>query len=68
MVGVAHIHTGGTFPSPSNTSFAAAFGGGLDYRLIRPIALRVEGDYLRTTFFSATQNNFRLAMGVVFRF
>ena len=27
MVGVAHIHTGGSLPSPSNTSFAAAFGG-----------------------------------------
>jgi opacity protein-like surface antigen len=68
FVGVAHIHTGGTLPTPSNTSFAYAFGGGLDYRIIRPIALRVEGDYLRTQFFSTTQNNFRLGMGVVVRF
>jgi opacity protein-like surface antigen len=68
MVGVAHIHTGGTAPSPSNTSFAYALGGGLDYRVFRPIALRVEGDYLRTKFYSTRQNNFRLSVGVVFRF
>ena len=68
MVGAAHIHTGGTLPSPSNTSFAYAVGGGLDYRIFRPIALRVEGDYLRTKFFSTRQNNFRLSVGVVFRF
>lgn len=68
FVGAAHIHTGGTLPTPSNTSFAYAFGGGLDYRIIRPIALRVEGDYVRTSFFSADQNNFRLGAGVVIRF
>ena len=68
MVGAAHIHTGGTLASPSNTSFAYALGGGLDYRVFRPIALRVEGDYLRTKFFNSRQNNFRLSVGVVFRF
>lgn len=68
MAGAAHIHTGGTLPGPSNTSFATAVGGGLDYRLFRPIAVRVEGDYLRTRFFSSSQNNFRLSAGVVFRF
>ena len=68
MVGAAHIHTGGTLPGPSNTSFATAVGGGLDYRIFRPIALRVEGDYLHTKFFSSTQNNLRLSAGVVFRF
>jgi opacity protein-like surface antigen len=68
MVGVAHIHTGGTLPGPSNTSFATAVGGGLDYKIFRPIAVRVEGDYLRTRFFSSTQNNFRLSIGGVLRF
>jgi opacity protein-like surface antigen len=68
MVGAAHIHTGGTLPSPSNTSFAYALGGGLDYRVFHPIAVRLEGDYLRTKFFSAAQNNLRLSAGVVFRF
>jgi hypothetical protein len=68
MVGAAHIHTGGTLPGPSNTSFAYALGGGLDYGLFGPVAARVEGDYLRTKFFSSTQNNLRLSAGVVFRF
>jgi opacity protein-like surface antigen len=68
MIGVAHIHTGGTLPSLSNTSFAYALGGGLDYRLFGPLAARVEGDYLRTGFFSSTQNDFRLSVGGVFRF
>ena len=68
MGGIAHINTGGTFPGPSNTSFATAIGGGLDYRLVRPIAWRVEGDYITTRFFNATQNNLRLSTGVVFRF
>jgi opacity protein-like surface antigen len=68
MVGLAHIHTGGTLPGPSNTSFATAVGGGIDYRVVRPLALRVEGDYIRTKFFSATQNNLRLSAGIVLRF
>ena len=68
MGGVAHINTGGTEPGPSNTSFATALGGGIDYRLAGPIDLRVEGDYITTRFFSATQNNLRLSTGVAFRF
>jgi len=68
LVGLAHMNTGGTFPGPSNTSFATAVGGGIDYRLIRPVALRVEADYLHTSFFSTGQNNIRLSTGVVIRF
>ncbi len=33
----------------------------LTIAFIRPLALRVEGDYLRTQFFSTAQNNFRLS-------
>lgn len=68
MAGIAHINTGGTFPGPSNTSFATAVGGGIDYRLVKLIALRLEGDYITTRFFSTTQNNIRLSTGVVIRF
>lgn len=68
MVGFAHIHTGGTLPGPANTSFASALGGGLDYRLLKPLAVRVEGDYIHTSFFSSAQNNLRLSFGVVLRF
>lgn len=65
LVGVGHVGTRGF---GSDTSFAAGIGGGLDYRLLRPIALRFEGDYLQTRFFGTTQNNVRLSTGIVFRF
>lgn len=68
MIGVAHIHNGGDFPSSSNTSFATALGGGLDYRLIRILAVRLEVDYVGTRFFDTKQNNVRLSTGIVLRF
>jgi opacity protein-like surface antigen len=68
MVGFAHIHTGGTLPGPSNTSFATAVGGGLDFRVIGPLAIRGEGDYIHTSFFDTTQHNFRMSFGAVLRF
>jgi len=68
MFGVAHIHNGGDFPSSANTSFATALGGGIDYKLIKFFALRLEVDYLRTHFYSVRQNNLRLSPGLVFRF
>jgi hypothetical protein len=63
--GVGHINTQNF---PSNTSFAMALGGGVDYRIIRPVAWRFQGDYVSTHFFSAQQNNVRLSTGIVFRF
>ena len=68
MIGLSHINNGGTFPGPTNTSFATAVGGGMDYRLIKILALRLEVDYLQTRFYSTTQHNLRLSPGVVLRF
>jgi opacity protein-like surface antigen len=80
LFGVGHLDGNGQGIRPlsgSTTSFAMALGGGVDYRIIRPIALRLEGDYIQTHFFSAnassqfvrqTQNNARLSAGIVFRF
>jgi len=67
MIGVAHIHNG-DFVDHTNTSFATALGGGVDYRLLRVLALRLQVDYLRTRFFSTAQNNVRISPGLVFRF
>jgi hypothetical protein len=64
-VGIGHVNTNGF---GSDTSFATALGGGLDYRIIRPIAWRVQGDYVYTRFFSTSQSDFRLSTGIVFRF
>ena len=67
MFGVGHVNTGQGI-STSDTSLATAVGGGLDYRIIRILAVRAEADYVQTRFFNTTQNNFRLSTGLVFRF
>lgn len=61
-------HVSGNSISGSDTSYATALGGGLDYKVFGPLALRVEGDYVRTHFFSVGQNNFRFSTGVAIRF
>jgi hypothetical protein len=65
LIGAGHInaHSAG-----SDTSFATAIGGGLDYKLLHILAWRFQGDYLQTRFFSNTQNNVRLSTGIVVRF
>jgi len=64
LFGVGHISVIGA----SDTSFAIAVGGGLDYHLTGPVAWRNQVDYLRTSFFSGKQNNVRLSTGLAFRF
>jgi hypothetical protein len=66
FVGLAHISSNGA--SPTNTSWATALGGGIDYRLVRLVAVRLEGDYVRTNFFSTSQNDIRISTGLVLRF
>jgi hypothetical protein len=53
--------------------FSYALGGGAEVMLHGPIALRVTGDYQRTTFVNSAleavpQNNFRLGTSLVYRF
>jgi hypothetical protein len=63
--GIAHITTSAPF---SDSSFATVVGGGLDYRIIRPIAWRFEGDYVSTHLLGTDQNGVRLSTGIVIRF
>jgi len=63
--GVAHVTTGGP---ASDSAFATAVGGGLDYRIIRPVAWRFQGDYVSTHLFGAYQNGVRFSTGIVIRF
>jgi hypothetical protein len=65
LFGGAHVDAGAF---GTNTAFATALGGGLDYKIIRPIAWRFQGDYVQTRFFDTTQNNVRLSTGIVLRF
>jgi hypothetical protein len=66
LFGGAHVNVNNGVGS--DTSFATALGGGLDYKIIRPLAWRFQGDYVQTRFFATTQNNVRLSTGIVFRF
>jgi opacity protein-like surface antigen len=65
MIGIAHANTNGF---GSDTSFSTALGGGLDYRLIRLVAWRFEGDYVRTSLFNGTQHNARISTGIAVHF
>lgn len=65
LFGGAHLSEAGF---GSDTSFATAIGGGLDYKIIRPVAWRFQGDYVQTRFFGTTQNNVRISTGIVLRF
>ena len=64
LFGAAHVNDGGI----TDTSFASAVGGGLDYRLIHGIAWRVQGDEVHTRFFGGGQDHFRFSTGIDFRF
>ena len=68
LFGVSRLRV--EFPAATNsdTSFASAYGGGLDYHLLPFFAWRVEADALRTSFSSGTQNNFRVSTGIVINF
>ena len=74
LIGAAHVRIGGSFPGNSDTSFAGALGGGIDYRLVPRMALRLQADALETTFsdsFKSTragQVNLRGSAGLVIHF
>ncbi|MGC1620279.1 MAG: hypothetical protein WA765_17450 [Candidatus Acidiferrum sp.] len=69
----AHAIVGGAHEQPqtadgSKNAFAVEVGGGADYRFNPRFSGRLEGDWVRTSFFSQSQNNFKLMAGVVFHF
>lgn len=64
LLGAGHVNDAGI----TDTSFATAVGGGIDYRLIHGIAWRIQGDEVHTRFFHSTQDHFRFSTGIDFRF
>ena len=64
LFGAAHVNDGGL----TDTSFATAIGGGLDYKLIKGVAWRVQGDDVHTNLFGTGENHFRFSTGIDFRF
>lgn len=60
---------GGSSVSDSDTGFAWAAGGGLDYKLLPLISVRLgQLDFLQTRIGGDSQSNFRYSAGVVLRF
>ena len=69
----AHALIGGAHLQPqtagnSRSAFSTQAGIGLDYRLHSRFSIRGETDWVYTTFFNQTQNNFQAALDVVFHF
>jgi hypothetical protein len=66
LIGGAHLQpqTAGN----SRSALAAQAGIGADYRINSRLSARAELDWVYTTFFNQTQNNFQAALDVVFHF
>jgi len=66
LIGGAHLQpqTAGN----SRNALAAQAGIGLDFRINSRFSVRGETDWVYTTFFNQTQNNFQAALDVVFHF
>jgi hypothetical protein len=64
LFGAAHVNVQGA----TDTSFATAVGGGLDYRLIHGLAWRLQFDNVHTDFFSTGENHIRFSTGIDLRF
>ncbi len=59
----------GTSLKVTGNSYAMAFGGGLDVKVRRTLAIRLfQIDYYRPQLFGNSQNDLRFSAGVVFRF
>jgi hypothetical protein len=65
LIGAGHVAID---HGPSDTSFANAVGGGLDYHVAGPIAVRGQLDWIHTRFFSNGQNDIRFSTGIVVHF
>jgi opacity protein-like surface antigen len=73
LFGGAHVSASVSEPgfsgSGSDSGFAWAAGGGLDFKAVPLISIRVaQFDFLQTHISGESQNNFRYSAGVVLRF
>lgn len=67
LVGAGHISRSNGI-SDSDTSFVNAVGGGLDYRVAGPIAIRGQLDWINTRFYGNGQNGVRFSTGIAVHF
>jgi len=52
----------------SETVLGYGFGGGVDLNITKPIGIRFATDFIHTSLFGDTQNNIRIATGLIYRF
>jgi hypothetical protein len=66
LIGGSHEHVDTV---GSDSSFAAALGGGIDTKVSGPFYWRIiQGDWIHTSLFGRGQNNGRLSTGIVIKF
>jgi opacity protein-like surface antigen len=65
LIGASHVSIS---DDGSDTSFGNAVGGGLDYRVVGPVAARGQLDWIHTRFFGHGQDDVRFSTGIVVRF
>jgi hypothetical protein len=68
LLGVGYQSDTGGGISNSDLTFATALGGGVDYWLLRSVALRGQLHAVHTSFFGNGQFDLRVATGIVFKF
>jgi hypothetical protein len=65
MGGVQRVSSSGNTYNP----VAVDVGGGVDYKIFfKNFSWRLQGDYVRTHYLSATQNDYKGSTGIVWRF
>ncbi|MGB9236547.1 MAG: hypothetical protein WCC04_19230 [Terriglobales bacterium] len=67
LIGGSHVSRSNGI-SDSNTSFANAVGGGLDYKAFGPVWVRGQFDWIETRFYGSTQNGVRFSTGIAVHF
>ena len=68
LFGLAYQSNKGINISNSDLTFASALGGGVEYRLLQSVGLRVQGHAVRNGFFGRSAFELRTSAGIVFRF
>jgi hypothetical protein len=68
LFGAVHAQASVSAPLRSDTSFAEALGGGVDFRLTRLLNWRVQADELKTGSPAFERRNLRLSSGITVRF
>lgn len=68
LLGVTHQTDSAASQINSETGFASAVGGGLDYKLVKGVAARLQLDSIHQSLFGRGNSNLRVSTGIVFKF